>query len=154
MNITIITDASHCHRTLAAGYGYWIASERGKFGGGNALRGHIATSTLAEMMSLVNAVYIAVAKGIVLKSDHILLQNDCEAALHALDGSRKKLSNKERKVRKSLYKLKNEVGFTLSFRHVKGHTGLAEARYVTNELCDRRAKAGLQKAREALNGTV
>lgn len=30
MFITVMTDASYCSRTRSAGYGFWIACERGK----------------------------------------------------------------------------------------------------------------------------
>lgn len=34
MKVTIIADASHCGNTGATGYGFWIASDRGKRNGG------------------------------------------------------------------------------------------------------------------------
>lgn len=44
MRVTILADASHCPTTKAGGYGYWIASERGKKGAPAPLKTELLTA--------------------------------------------------------------------------------------------------------------
>ena len=89
MLITIITDASHCPETKVGGYGYWLASKRGKKGGSGTFKGTVETSSLAEMMAVANSLHIAIADHIVQMDDHVLIQTDCEAAIQAFGHLRK-----------------------------------------------------------------
>lgn len=162
MNVTIIADASHCPETKVAGYGFWIASGRGKFGGGGAMRSKVDNSTIAEMQAVVNSLWIALDKGFAQEGDEILIQTDCLAAIQAF-GSQRYLSADEQKVTRALRGLADNFKLKLKLKHVKGHTTRAEARFVTNNCCDKRAKAAMRKARtqhninqckEILNGPV
>ena len=110
----------------------------------------IDTSNAAEAAALVNAMFFACMSGIAAQGDHVLLQSDCTGAIAALESKRTELSKDERAARKRFYELKKEYGVTVSFRHVKGHTNRTEARYVTNNLCDQRAKTGMRLARKRL----
>jgi ribonuclease HI len=150
MRVTIIADASHCPDTLAAGYGYWAISERGSRGGGGPLAKPIDKSSAAEMAALVNALYVALEVGIALPGDHVLLQTDCMGAIQALESKRTGLSSDERSAKGKFYELKKSADVTVSFRHVKGHTTVKDARSVTNRLCDERAKAGMRLARKRI----
>lgn len=152
MRVTIIADASHCPNTGAAGYGYWAVSERGRQGGGGSMRDPVDTSSAAELLAIVNAFFFAQMKGIVAEGDHVLLQTDCQRAIDILESKIKELSKDERVGKKRFYELKREYGCTVSFRHVKGHTRRTEARYVTNNLCDQRAKHGMRLARKRMKG--
>ena len=148
MKVTIIADASHCTHTGAAGYGFWIASERGKRPGGGQVRDRVDSSSAAEMIAIVNAAHQAIKDQLVQGGDHVLFQTDCESAILAFQGDRAGLTADERKAKKAFFELKREHGFTFSFRHVKGHTTRPEARFVTNNLCDARAKQGMRLARQ------
>lgn len=150
MRVTVIADASHCPDTGAAGYGYWAVSERGRQGGGGPIRDQIDNSTAAEMAALVNGLFFACMSGIAQSGDHVLLQTDCTGAIAALESKRTELSRDERAARKRFFEVKKEHGVTVSFRHVKGHTRRTEARYVTNNLCDQRAKTGMRLARKRI----
>lgn len=150
MKVTIIADASHCTFSGAAGYGFWIASERGKRPGGGQIRERVDSSSAAEMIAIVNAAYHAIKDQLVQRGDHVLFQTDCEAAILAFQGTRNGMSADEKKAKTRFFDLKREHGFTFSFRHVKGHTNRPEARYVTNNLCDERAKRGMRLARKRL----
>lgn len=152
MRVTVIADASHCPNTGAAGYGYWAVSERGRRGGGGPIKDPINNSTAAEMAALVNGLFFACMSGIAQAGDHVLLQTDCTGAIGALESKRKELSKDERLAKQRFFEVKKEFGVTVSFRHVKGHTNRTEARYVTNNLCDQRAKAGMRLARKRLKG--
>jgi len=150
MKVTIIADASHCSQSGAAGFGFWIASERGKRPGGGPVRDKVDSSSAAEMIALVNAVHQAIADQLVQKGDHVLFQTDCQAAILAFQGSRTQLTRDEKKAKEAFFDLKRKHEFTFSFRHVKGHTSRPEARFVTNNLCDLRAKQGMRLARQRL----
>jgi ribonuclease HI len=148
MRVTIISDASYCQDSRAAGYGFWIACERGKRGGGGAMRTEVECSNAAEAMALVNSLTVAISYQLVQDGDFVLLQTDSQAAIDAFEGRRhNSMTRGEREAVKLLRQLRSEHSLSVAFRHVKGHTNRAEARYVTNNLCDQRAKAGLREAR-------
>lgn len=147
MRVTIIADASFCPDHKVAGYGFWIASERGKQGGGGPMKSSVATNVTAEMMALCNALHEAVRLGLVRASDVVLLQTDCMAAIDAFTGQRMRLIEQESQAVQHLHGLRDKLFLEVQFRHVKGHTGNTEARFVTNKMCDRRAKAAMRRAR-------
>jgi len=150
MRVTIIADASHCTQSGAAGYGWWTACERGKRGGGGEVKEKVDSSSAAEMIAIVNAVHISVKGELVQEGDHILLQTDCQGAIDAFMSTRNRLTKDEKRAKSAFFDLKRKVGFTFTFKHVKGHTSRPEARYVTNNLCDARAKKGMRLARQRL----
>jgi ribonuclease HI len=154
MRVTVIADASHCPDTKAAGYGFWAVSERGRHGGGGSMQGPMDTSSAAEMAALANGLFHALFKGIAQQGDHVLLQTDCQAAIDAFESRRTVLTPDERRAKKELFGLKVKHGVTVSFRHVKGHTSRTEARYVTNNLCDKRAKDGMRLARKRIKESM
>lgn len=148
MNVTIIADASYCPQTRAAGYGYWVASERGKAPGGGSMRGPVDGSGAAEMMAVCNAIYDALKLGLVEPGDHLLVQTDCQSAILAFDGQRQVMTRDELAAKRSFADLCTRNRLRVRLRHVKGHTNRREARYVTNNRCDQRAREGMQAARE------
>lgn len=150
MLVTIFCDASYCHEQKVAGYGYWIAATRGKFGGGDRIRMQgIQNNTVAEMIALVNSLYVAITKNLVQDNDEILFTTDCLAAIDAFEGKRKHLNGQEIQVLEKMTLLQQKGKLKLRYRHVKGHTGKTDARSVCNKLCDKRAKQGLKAARAA-----
>lgn len=146
MRVTVIADASYCP-SGCAGYGYWIASERGKRPGGGPVNRRVDTSSAAEMAAIAIAIREGVENGLIHPGDHVLIQTDCTAAILGFEGGREKLSHDERDAKKQLYRIKASVKFTMSFKHVKGHSGIREARYIANNMCDMRAREGLRVAR-------
>lgn len=118
------------------------------------MRDSIDTSSAAELLAIVNAFFFAQFNGILAEGDHVLLQTDCQRAIDVLESRIKELSRDERSGKKRFYELKREYGCTVSFRHVKGHTRRKEARYVTNNLCDQRAKHGMRLARKRIKEQV
>lgn len=149
MKVTILADASHCPETKAGGYGYWIASARGKKGGSGALTGAIASSTLAEMMAIGNAIYHGVKSGLVQGHDILLVQTDCESAIFAFTKKRKG-SEHEKKVVEYVQKLMCLLSLTIEYKHVKGHTNSSEARFAANNACDRAARKAMRRARDKI----
>ena len=149
MDITILADASHCPVTNAAGYGFWVASERGKRGGSGAFKNVVPTSTIAEMMALVNALYCAIRFELVQKGDKILFQTDCEAAIFALT-NRRKLTTHEFECVERMKGLIKEYELMTTYKHVKAHTNNKQSRFKSNNACDKAARAAMRKMRGAL----
>ena len=145
MRVTILADASHCPSTKAGGYGYWIASERGKRGGAGPFKDRVSNSTVAEMMAIANSLYEAVSHCLVLEKDVILFQTDCEAAIFAFTGKRG-ISQEEAKVVNYVKKVIRGMSLTVSYKHVKGHSSNKQARFAANNACDRAARKAMRKA--------
>lgn len=153
MRATVLADASYCPRTGAAGYGYWIASDRGKRGGGAELR-RATSSGVAEMMAVVNALWMARETGLVQGGDYVLVQTDCQAAIGAFEGTRCCHDVDEQAVLGSYHELVRKSGMRVYFRHVKGHTSRhrnPEARFGANRACDGRAGEHMRRARARID---
>lgn len=114
----------------------------------------IDSSNAAEMAAMVNGLFLACMAKIAQEGDHVLLQTDCTGAIAALESKRTELTRDERAAKRRFFEIKKEFGVTVSFKHVKGHTTRTEARYVTNNLCDKRAKNGMRLARKKLKGDM
>jgi ribonuclease HI len=147
MRVTIIADASYDQRYGIGAYGYWIASARGKIPGEGVLRGPVVSSMQAEMMAIVRALYDAVRLRLVEPGDEVLIQTDCTGAIDALSGRRSPVSS-DKVVLETLDRLTDRHQLTLTFKHVKGHTKLHEARYAANRACDARAKRAMREERD------
>lgn len=143
MNHTIMSDASFCPQTGAAGYGFWIASARGKVAGGGPFKGILKGICAAEMRAVCNAIFYGMQMGIIYQNDYLLVQIDSMAAIHAFQGARKVRDSEELEALQWLKKVKNDNGLVISFRHVKGHTKRNKARHLANNHCDERAYAGM-----------
>lgn len=111
------------------------------------MKSRVDGNIAAEMQAVVNALYIAHRLQLVQAADEVLIQTDCMAAIDAFEGKRKKLPSQEWEAVRVLRRLRSEYDLRIVFRHVKGHTGKKEARYVTNHLCDKRAKEAMRRAR-------
>lgn len=136
MLITIIADASFCPQTGAAGYGYWVACDRGKRGGSGYMQEPVANCTVAEEMALANALYHACKLGLVLPHDEVLLQTDSMGAICAFNGERKSVPNVEQVPVNYLRRLVAKMEITVRYKHVKGHTDGREPRLYINNQCD------------------
>lgn len=148
MLVTIIADASYCQETKVAGYGYWVASTRGKKGGGGRMKKTVVNNVVAEMQAVCNALAEGIRAGLVQDSDALIVQTDCRPAIEAFTGQRRRLIEEERACVMAFRKFSTRLRLKWEFRHVKGHTSRKEARYVTNNLCDKRAKEAMREARE------
>lgn len=115
------------------------------------MKGKVESSHTAEMLAVCNSIHVALASGLVQPGDHLLVQTDCLAAIQAFENKREPKKPQEREALRFFRELRKEKDLGVSFRHVKGHTTRTEARYVTNNLCDQRAKEGMRRARRTLN---
>lgn len=149
MLVTVIADASWCPDTGATGYGYWAVSERGRKYGGGAVRRPVLKSHVAEMMAAVNGIWKALAEGIAKPGDTILVQTDCQSAIHSFENPDRR-PKEEQEVIGQLQRYKDEQSLTVMFRHVKGHTAGSTPREFVNNVCDKQAKDYMRKMRTHL----
>lgn len=148
MLITILADASWCPDTRVAGYGYWIASDRGSEGGGGVMTTRqVASNTVAEMMALANALHHAMLLDLVQADDSILFQTDCIAAILGFTGKRMLALEQERLVNAYMRRSQRMLNLEFEYRHVKGHTRSREARFLANNHCDAQARSYMRQAR-------
>ena len=149
MWVTIIADASFCPETGKAGYGFWIASSRGKLAGDGAmLVPKVKNNIAAEMMALLNAMQAGIKKEIILIGDNLLLQTDCQPAIDAFLRLRNNISKQELELVDWYDTFCSNHNLTIKFKHVKGHSNDPASRYVVNNICDRKAKRNMRRARD------
>jgi ribonuclease HI len=153
MLVTIIADASHCPETKACGWAYWIASQRGKRGGDGYEATPIVNSIAAEMLALLHGVLQGCGAGLVHPKDTLLLQTDCQAAIDAFEGKRKRITKEELKIVIDYLKLVKSLQLIVEFRHVPGHTQGETARTWTNNKCDALAGIAMRKAQRKFRQT-
>lgn len=149
MLVTLMTDASLCLKTGAAGFGYWCASDRGKRAGGNIIKGVVKDSYEAEFKGVANSLQASINAGLISKGDEVLIQVDNEGVLFCIGGKCKPRADIAVVLNHILntakiYELK------LRCRHVKGHTKLTDNRSLANDHCDSRAKYAMRQARKIL----
>lgn len=150
MRATIIADASFCPDTNVGGFGYWIASDLGKLGGGGVFKDPVENSISAEMLAVCNALHVAMERDLIEPGWEILFQTDCQAAIDAFYGARHCRIHQEVAAVSYMQRLLLRYDFTFSYRHVKGHTNREEGRYAANRLCDRYAKDSMRVARQTV----
>ena len=151
MLVTIISDGSFCPFTNSGGYGFWIASKRGKLQGSGAFKEQSSSSLVVEMRAIMNGLHRALKDGLVLKGDKVLLQTDCTAAIDTFLGKRKYPHAQEQQAVEYFHMMVNRFKLTYEFRHVKGHTTPTDPRFSANRLCDKLAKKAMRKARSKVN---
>lgn len=149
MHVTIIADASYCPDTSVGGYGYWIASDLGKLGGGGVFRDPVENSISAEMLAVCNALHVAMERALFAPDWDILFQTDCMAAIQAFTGARETRVHQEVTALQYMRRIALTYGLTYRFKHVKGHTNHKEGRFAANRLCDKYAKDGMRLARQS-----
>lgn len=150
MNVTVLSDASYCPKHKVAGYGFWIACGRGKLGGGGQIIEEVEDTNAAEMMAICNSIWHGVDRKLIEAGDRVLVQTDSLAAIDRLKGQRVvTLTPQQERIIAYYQKAVRRLELTVVLRHVKGHTGLPEARYVANRMCDKRAKDQMRAARSA-----
>ncbi|QDP54006.1 MAG: putative ribonuclease H [Prokaryotic dsDNA virus sp.] len=145
MRATVITDASFCPRTKAAGWAAWIRID----GMDTPIKKYaefktpVRTAMQAEMLAAINGIWLAKQHG----ATTILLQTDCLAVVHMVEGRTKKQHLKDGFTRAAASA--GILGLNYTARHVRGHTDVADARSYVNRWCDGRAKAAMRRQRVA-----
>lgn len=146
-------DASWSAADRSAGYGYWIASERGKLGGGGPIMAAPADNNIAEMMAVANSIHAGIRSGLIQSGDRVLVQTD---SLNAIKFFRHGPNDKQRglqpfeRLREIETRWSTVFGLKVMFRHVRGHSGRKEARFASNRHCDQRAHNGRMECKKRL----
>ena len=144
---TVITDASFCLKTKAAGWAAWIVLGRDNRLQKSGQLPDCPSAMEAEMMAALNGIAIAFAHG----AGRVLLQTDCIAVVGCISGKK----NKWLKARKRWNPLVERafpdgLPKNVEARHVKGHTRKADARSWVNRWCDEHARAEMRALRRTL----
>lgn len=149
MRVTVLCDASFCPRYHVAGYGYWIASNRGKSGGGGQIARVVQDNNVAEAMAICNVIWHGIHKELIRKKDEVLIQSDSLRAMDLLRNSKIIKTPEEVEVNEYFLRLKRDFQLECEFRHVKAHTPTeGKARLVANHMCDRYARQAMRRARQ------
>lgn len=138
LGATVISDASFCHKTFAAGWAVWVRvdgvsdpiTQSGTF------HKRPSTSTEAEMLAALNGIWLASRRG----ATKILVQSDAQAVVDIINRPR------------SHYfwlGVQKAIGPNLILRaaHVKGHTLINDSRSFCNR-CDAEARKAMQLQRQ------
>ena len=148
-SITIITDASFCSKTLAAGYGVWIASEQGK----KAFEGPLPKprdNNVAETMAIANALWHGCDSGIIQSGAIILIQTDSANAISSLKGIIHPTCQQVRDAVCYVERIKQRFSLVLRYKHVRGHTKNADSRSRAQNHCDAAAKRQMLIVRDEI----
>lgn len=142
---TVITDASFCHRSKAAGWAAWIRID----GIDDPIKKYaefkrpVRSAQEAEMLAAINGIWLAKQYG----ATQVLVQTDCLAVVHMLEGMTKKPHLKDDFTRRAASA--GILGMRFSGRHVRGHTDTQDARSYVNRWCDTKAKTAMRRQRVA-----
>lgn len=147
MWITVIADASHCPKTMRAGYGFLVACQRGKEYGEGAMDRAVENNIGAEMAALLIAVQHALDTGLAVENDALLLQTDCEQAITTFYGFRRKVKQQEVDIANFFWELVKKKRLRIRFKHVKGHSCKKDARSISNNICDHKARKNMRLER-------
>lgn len=147
MLVTLMTDASHCQQTGAAGFGFWCVSNRGKLAGGKPLNGKIKDSYEAEAKGVANSLVIGFRSGIIQQGDTVIIQLDNTGVVLGINGKLKKTRKDVKAVLSFIRNFKIQNNLSIECRHVKGHSKKTENRFSANKHCDKLAKEQMKMAR-------
>ena len=148
-SITIITDASFCADTKAAGYGIWIASTHGR----KAFEGILEApkdNNVAEAMAIANALWHGIKSNLIKPGSNILIQSDSETAIRVAKGEYQSNNPQMTKVTEYVLSVKQLFGLVLRYKHVPGHTKGADSRTRAQINCDSAARRQMQWQRQIL----
>lgn len=130
---TVISDASFCPDTRAAGWAAWVSMT------GNHKIKRSATfkqlpkhSTEAEYWAALNGIWLAFQAG----ASDILIQTDCLSVVNRINNGDKELNRFHR--------------CRVRARHVRGHTNRKEPRFFVNRWCDEHARKHMLRQRKQL----
>jgi ribonuclease HI len=142
MKATVIADASFCSQSKSGGWACWIAYDGGVKGKHSGLfRSNPADSSEAELNAVLNGLRLAYQNG----ARNILVQTDCLAIVHAVNGQNK-FAAKYREAKIAHFPLA-----CIRAKHVKGHTRTEDARSWCNRWCDTEAKKHMRRQRDGQN---
>jgi ribonuclease HI len=154
--VTIIVDASFAPYTTRkgnhpSGWAAFVACEGVKRYFSDEMKVVPRNSTIAEMFAVVNAMHCGITDFMIDNGDKVVIQTDCMAAIERFQNaySAEDLAKKDKKsasriqcaqayARLAIMVSKKQL--TVEWRHVRGHTGNADSRFIVQDKCDRKAK--------------
>lgn len=147
MRVTLMTDASVCDVEKVAGFGMWVVSQRGKLGYGDFIPKPICDSYIGEIEATIHSLATALVRELIQKGDYVLVQLDNQGAIDCL-----RFQNVSRpdavEAQETWRKLIKAYDLTIELRHVKAHSRDKNMRFVSNNICDERAKRAMRLYRE------
>lgn len=148
MRVTVMSDASFCPNTKAAGYGGWVVCDRGNNANGGAIKG-APNSGAAETMAICNVIWEGFNAKLIQPNDYLIVQTDCATAIKVYEEARW-TSEAEGSAFKWLNDQIRKFNLTIEFRHVKGHSNVQDTRSKAQRFCDERARSAMQKERSKI----
>jgi ribonuclease HI len=150
--ITIITDASfaiHDH-TNAAGWAGFVAAPSGKRYFGDAMHVQPVNNINAEAFAVVNTLHQGIHAGMIQYGDYVIIQSDCIAAMQLLQKpyTYEELQIKKKQAGRVQANIAQQTfedlvmlhSLRVEWRHVRGHTGHPDSRFIVQDKVDRKAK--------------
>lgn len=163
---TIITDASLCHDTKAAGWAAWCKSDTSSVSQtwSGVLKASPANSGEAELFAIANGLHVAAKSGALNGVAEVMLQSDATNALGwivrlvpcatisahknsaplSIPGA--KPSENISAAIATIQAIVTKLNLKLTCRHVRGHTA-GNGRQWVNRKCDELAKAAMKSER-------
>lgn len=138
---TVIADASFCHETFAAGWAVWVRVDNQpvmKYSGN--FKKQLSSNNEAEFFAIMNGIYFAAQAG----AKQILAQTDSLVIVQV---------KRPAYMLELLLLVEKRYNVVISFRHVKGHTKVVDARSHCQNWCDKMAKKAMRTQRK-LNHAV
>lgn len=167
--VTIITDASFCMHSRAAGYAGWIKGDGPAQWVSGAVPGTPSGAAEAELIGMQRALRAGVDQGIITDGASVTLKTDCIGALSAIafvvpsaeisQGEEHSVTFTRAKRLTPAFRNSDELRdievlarahrLRLILRHVKGHVTVAAGNGSTsvNRQCDRMAKEAMHERR-------
>jgi ribonuclease HI len=157
MIVTVNTDASFSNIHKKCSFAFWIVCNDFKILKSGLLKGFSDHSRIAEFKCIINALHVLFNEDC-KKVHKIIINTDCLDVIHIIEKDKAKIERYRLKWGNELMKRFEEMIFEknmghveIEMRHVKSHTGKADARSYVNEWCDTHAKKHLGKYLESLS---
>lgn len=145
--VTVFTDASFCHKTLAAGYAIWMKTDAATYRHAAPFKVAISSPEEAETAALANGIIWAAIKFNLTHKDFLVAASDCKNAIAWIEIGYKP---KNFLIKEFILRTRKEVsarGFKLKLKYVPAHRGYATKRTSVNEWCDKSAKKIMRNER-------
>lgn len=127
--VTLVTDASFCPSTRAAGWAAWAKSDRGFVKKCGIISKPLGNNNEAEFCAIANGLFIALQSTVCMPGDLVILQTDSHFAYHRLSGKKWAQAVSSKKVQpvhdsaKSVFQeMIKRHNLRLEVRQIKGHT--------------------------------
>lgn len=132
---TVLTDASWCPDSRAAGWAAWLVCDGNRYKQYGAFKAKCQNAGEAEIKAILNGLSLAKKH---FDPVHYHVVSDCQHALRTLPIATNQWGAKLREI----------VGSArVTFAHVKAHNGTPDKRSYVNAWCDRNARKAMREIR-------